>query len=646
MVQQAAVNPTLPQNDNAQQQQARQEQLTATQQVYEWTDTVPAIEGVPVVKVLPKSEGPTLEWWLKLVRIVLDLARNQIEVEADLISRGLSSLDPALLDADRLVVAAIEKDVSSLELKLAINPLGHHSLLEECKEAAELVAADLVIADLKNHATKLQGIIEMRGATKQALGTSQPRTLDTYLELFKTLDVPPIAYTFQDDREFAHLRVAGPNSVLIEAVSAVPSKCAISAEQYAAVVPDDTLEAAVSEGRLFQCDYADLSIIQPGDWEGTSKYLTCPVALFAIPPGADSLVPIAINCDPTDVASPIMTPSLDNDREWGWEMAKLVVQVADGNYHELFAHLARTHLVIEGIAVATHRHLAEVHPVWALLVPHFEGTMFINEAAATSLITPGGPIDHIFAGTIKSSQQAAVSARLSFDFCKGMLPNDLAARGVTANSALADYPYRDDGLLVWSAIEGWVRAYLGVYYTADADVTGDTELTAWAAAISGNGQLKGFTTPQTVDDLVAICTMTIFTASAQHASVNFPQKAIMEFAPAVTGALWQQAPDTQRGGTKTDWLAMMAPQALALEQLKTLYLLGSLYYRPLGTYLAPEFPYPQWFQDPRITGADGPLARFQQVLSEVEEQIVARNAQRRRPYTFLLPSLIPSSTNI
>ena len=85
--------------------------------------------------------------------------------------------------------------------------------------------------------------------------------------------------------------------------------------------------------------------------------------------------------------------------QWGWEMAKLVVQVADGNYHELVAHLARTHLVIEGVAMATHRHLATVHPVWALLVPHFEGTLFINYEAATSLITAGGPIDRIFGGS-------------------------------------------------------------------------------------------------------------------------------------------------------------------------------------------------------------------------------------------------------
>lgn len=29
---------------------------------------------------------------------------------------------------------------------------------------------------------------------------------------------------------------------------------------------------------------------------------------------------------------------------------------------------------------------------------------------------------------------------------------------------LSDCPYRDDALLVWGAIESWVRSYLAVYY--------------------------------------------------------------------------------------------------------------------------------------------------------------------------------------
>jgi len=143
--------------------------------------------------------------------------------------------------------------------------------------------------------------------------------------------------------------------------------------------------------------------------------------------------------------------------------------------------------VIETVAVATHRHLAEAHPLWALLVPHFEGTMFINYEAATSLITAGGPIDRIFGGTIASSQQMAAGARFSFDFNERMLPNDLKARGVDDAGKLPDYPYRDDALLVWQAIHEWVKGYVGLYYADDTAVAADTELLAWVPQSRARG---------------------------------------------------------------------------------------------------------------------------------------------------------------
>ncbi|MEL7446771.1 MAG: lipoxygenase family protein [Pseudomonadota bacterium] len=645
---QAPANPTLPQNDTPAEQQARKTQLASTQTVYEWTQTIPSLPGVPAVKDLPKSELPTLEWAAKLLRVVLDLAKNQLAIEESKIAKGLAVLDPLIIAADKAIVAEAEKLVAKVEAEFKSSPVTKSNWKTKLEEAAEVALGDAVIADLKNYSEKLARIVERGVAMDEAAGSLDPRSLEDYRDIFKTIDLPPIGYTFEDDMEFARLRVAGPNSVLIEAVSAVPLGCPVTAEQYEAVVAGDTLQAALNDGRLFQCDYKDLATLDAGTWNSEQKYITCPIALFALPPEADALVPVAINCDPSNVASPVITPSLANDKQWAWQMAKFCVQVADGNYHELYAHLARTHLVIEAVAVATHRQLAEEHPIWALLVRHFEGTLFINEAAATSLITAGGPIDHIFAGTITSSQETAATARLTFNFTEGMLPTDLTTFGVGTDSTLTDYPYRDDALLVWDAIQAWVTDYVGVYYVSDSDVAGDTELAAWAADIASTdkGNLVGFNVPTTITELVDICTMIIFTGSAQHASVNFPQKAVMEFAPAVTGSMWQASPDTALGKNKSDWLAMMPPQELAAEQLKVLFLLGSIYYRPLGTYLSPEFPYPQWFQDPKIIGKEGPLEKFNANLKSVEEQIAKRNLNRKVPYEFLLPSNIPSSTNI
>lgn len=643
-MQRAPVDPSLPQNDTPAQQAARTAQLEATRTVYQWTTAVPTLPGVPAVAQLPSSEEPTLEWWVLLIGIGLNIARNQIAVKLAAIGRGEIVIPEIEIAAMQAECTKIESSVAAIKAKLANG--GGGSIAADIHLLIEAVEEETLFATLKDHAASLRAMIEMSDAERQAIGSRAPRSLDSYRDLFNTIALPGMAWEFIDDATFARLRTAGPNAAMITGISALPANFPLSAAQYASVVNGDTLNAALVDGRVYICDYRELEVLQAGVWEGRAKFVYRPMALFALPPGASSLVPVAIQCGQDPAENPIVLPTPHAGMQWGWEMAKQVVQVADGNYHELFAHLARTHLVIEAVAVATQRHLAEMHPIWALLVPHFEGTLFINNAAATSLIAPNGPIDHIFAGTITSSQLAAADDRLAFDFAGSMLPAELAARKVADKSALPDYPYRDDALLVWQAIREWAQGYVAIYYANDAAVTGDTELSAWAGAIVGEGRIAGFPAITTRAALADVCTMVMFTASAQHAAVNFPQRAIMEFAPAVTGAGWAAAPTAQAGNEKAGWLAMMPPVSLALEQLDTLYLLGSLYYRPLGDYRCRSFPYPQWFRDPAVIGPEAPLPRFQAALVQVEQQIVARNAGRMYPYPFLQPSLIPTSTNI
>jgi len=642
-----SADPTLPQNDTPAEQAARAAQLTATQAVYVWDTNIPTLPGVPLASEVPKNDEPTIAWFVILIGVGLDIVRNALTVKLGGVDKGeldspRADYEVALAECD-----AIEASVARIAAEHGVHTGGNifERLVGDVENAVAAAERDVHVALLKGYKERLEDLMKVDEA--EALGSKTPRSIEAYRALFATLPAPGVSYMFQDDSKFARLRVQGPNCMLITAVTgALPVNFPLSAAKYAAVVNGDTLTAALADGRLFMLDYKPLEVLDPGTYGAQAKYAWQPMALFAVPPGGSSLVPVAIQCGQDPADDPIFTPSPVTDKQWGWEMAKFVVQVADGNYHELFAHLARTHLVIEAFAVATHRHLAEVHPVWALLVPHFEGTLFINEQAATSLIAAGGPIDHIFAGTITSSQLAAVDARLAFDFYAKMLPADLAARGVGVDSTLADYPYRDDALLVWNAIHEWARQYVDLYYASDADVVADTELTAWATTLAGEAKIKGFGPVTTRKQLAEVCTMVMFTASAQHAAVNFPQKDIMAFAPAVTGAGWQAAPTGQRGQDKPGWLAMMPSMALALEQLNVLELLGSVHYRPLGDYRSNAFPYPLWFQDPRVTGAEGPLAWFQAALVSVEAEIAARNAERMQPYPYLQPSLIPTSINI
>ncbi len=635
------VSPTLPQMDTPAQQAARAEQLDVSRACYVWNTEVPTLPGVPLAATVPADNLPTLAWWGLLIDIAVEIVRNALAVKLGGVDRGEIDAPRVKFEAELAECDAIKASTAALVAHESL--FGH--LVGDLESVVALADRDAKIAVLRVHKARLEELMRVDDAADLGTGVQSP--LEAYRALFDTLPTPGIAWTFQDDADFAALRVAGPNAMLIEAVgTALPANFPLTSDHYAAIINGDTLAAALAEGRLFKLDYRALGALDPGSWDGLAKYVWQPIALFAVPPGGASLTPVAIQCGQDPEEWPIFSPSVIAAEQWGWEIAKLIVQIADGNYHELVAHLGRTHLVIEAVAMATHRHLAIVHPLWALLVPHFEGTLFINEAAATSLIAPHGPIDHIFAGTIQSTQSLAVAARLGFDFTAKMLPHDLAARGVGPGSALTDFPYRDDALLVWESIHAWVRTYVGLYYTSDADVTGDGELAAWATCLATEAKLTGFGPITMRASLVDACTMTLFTASAQHAAVNFPQKDVMAFAPAVTGAGWQSAPPSQAGQDKSGWLAMMPPMALALEQLNVLELLGSLHYRPLGDYCSTDYPYAPWFQDPRVTGPRGPLLAFQAHLASIEIVIEKRNAERRRPYPYLQPSLIPTSINI
>ncbi|MEO1046476.1 MAG: lipoxygenase family protein [Pseudomonadota bacterium] len=642
----AARHPTLPQNDTPAEQAKRAEQIAAASAKYVWDDNVPTLEGVPLAQSVDANETPTLEWFAILIGVGIKIVRNQIAVNLS------HREDPDLADTVTATAAEdsqVSEQLDAIEATLNRVVAQHGKKRDASADIAEAVGdAAAASAEYDDHLAQLKGHFEALCQLVMRTGDVSPPTpsLDNYRALFDTLPVPGFAYQFMADEAFARMRVAGPNSVLIKGISVLPENFPVTADQYAAVVNGDTLETALADGRVYLSDYAELSVLKEGEWDGLPKYITQPMALFAVPPGGASLVPVAIQCDQDSGSNPIFTPSPRAEDSWGWEMAKLVVQVADGNYHELFVHLARTHLVTEAIAIATHRHLASVHPIWALLVPHFEGTLFINNQAANSLIAGNGPIDHIFAGTIDSSQQAAVQDRLAFDFYAHMPPAELAARNVNDAKKLPDYPYRDDALLVWQAIHDWATQYVRIYYADDAAVTGDTELTAWTNTLISEGKIKGFKPITSRAQLADVCAMIIFTASAQHAAVNFPQKDLMAFGPAISGAAWQPAPTDQAGHDKPDWLRAMLPLPLAMEQLNVLTLLGSVHYRPLGDYRSNHLPYPQWFRDPQIIGAGAALPRFKAALKQVEKQIVARNQQRKYPYPYLQPSLIPTSTNI
>jgi arachidonate 15-lipoxygenase len=420
----------------------------------------------------------------------------------------------------------------------------------------------------------------------------------------------------------------------------------VTEAQYRAVMgEEDSLAAAIADGRVYLADYAVLDGAVNGTFGTRSeqqKYLYAPLALFAVPTGQSPnqlLRPVAIQCGQSPTEYPIVTPSTGH---YAWLAAKTVVQVADANTHEAVAHLGRTHLLIEPFSIATHRQLPHSHPLFKLLVPHFQGTLAINNAAHEILVAPRGGVDSLLSATIDNARVLAVKGLQARGFNAEILPRRLKERGVDDPVTLPVYPYRDDALLIWQAIRDWVAAYLGIYYASDAEVKGDRPLLNWAEELVSfdGGRVRDFGdhgegSIKTLDYLVEAVTLIIFTASAQHAAVNFPQKGIMSYVPAMPTAGYLPATAIGPTTTEADWLALLPPLEKAQSGLNLLSLLGSIYFTQLGQYKNGQL-------DAKV---NEPLQTFQNRLQDIEATIDRRNLERPS-YDYLKPTKIPQSINI
>jgi arachidonate 15-lipoxygenase len=688
--------PSLPQKDTLPQQQQRKQELSTLQSQYVY-DHDTRVQPLGVAQApLPPGQNFSFIWGLGTLNQALDITANLISIGSRIFDTHSTSQTQtqgiAAEELSKVEEAYLQLKAHHLNLSRVFDQT--HVLSAKGSSVAHDVASTVQAAvgtvatrfgsvgsgdgsvgrlapsdDFRGAHPALPESLEQFGANlKSTLGEllhflvseifesflkyvglyGQASNLSSYQAQFQLLPLPRDAGVALDDLVFARLRVAGPNPVVLRRIVTPDSRFPITDAHYRSVMSeDDSLDLAGKEGRLYLADYKVLEGAQAGTFP-TQKYFTSPLALFAVPKegSPDRLLrAVAIQCtqQPSD-SSPIFTPK----DGLGWEVARLFVQVADGYYHEMISHLGLTHLLVEAFAMATPRQLAPEHPLNVLLTPHLQGTLAINNAAVDTLIAPKGFVDRLLPGTIEASTQLAVDAVLRFQFNHELFPLSLIARGVDDAEAFPDYPYRDDGKLIWDSIHGWVVDYLSLYYGSDGDVAQDYELQAWLAELTSQqggglqdiGQDGAIRTLAYLADMV---TMIIFTAAAQHATVNFPQSYIMSYTPSLPLAAYAPAPTVALASQPANieaLLAYMPPLQQSFMQQTLMELLGNLYFTRLGAY--DRYSATSYFQDPRVRLS---LKSFQQRLQEAESTIARRNLHRI-PYRTLLPSAIPQSINV
>ena len=481
--------------------------------------------------------------------------------------------------------------------------------------------------------------------------------LNDYEKLFITLRKPSSIDIWRKDSAFAEQRLSGAHPCWIKAVDAVP-------DVFDGATVDAALKgrfgspAAAAAASLFVVDYREaLADLPRGTWSGKPKYLPVCVGLFAWRGGASDneggeLVAVAVAVQDSEDAWRTVTPYTNNlvgatqeQTVTAWALAKLWLQVADANVHEMWSHLYGAHFAQEPVAVATGRWLSGDHPVGQLLRPHLRVLLFNNTLGKKLLVNKGGKVDMLLAASLSGSLEVVRRAAAAYDVTKSSFRGDLKARGVDDPARLPHYPFRDDGLLLLGAIERFVDAYVDGAYPDEgpaasqaAKVQADGRLVRWWASLSDDSECryKGVPalSPATLRQMLAHW---IFTGSCFHAALNFPQYDYMAFSPNQPFSLYNSWPAVLKEDRDAALLAALPPLDQALEQATTMDFLTNHrterlgHYRP-GTWTAPY--------------QEAAAAAFLSDLADVERKINELNKKRQFPYEFLKPSNVPNSTSV
>lgn len=500
--------------------------------------------------------------------------------------------------------------------------------------------------------------------------------LQDYEDFFTVLPLPKVAKVYQTNNSFAEQRLSGANPLMIRLLDRADVRSKVLEQIPSSQIgfePLFNVPKELADGNIYITDYTGTdkhyhgpSLVKGGTHEKGRKYLPKPLAFFWWRRTGISdrgkLVPIAIQLGnrPNDLYTPFEPNPLD------WLFAKFCVQIADANHHEMSSHLCRTHFVMEPLAIGTVHQLAENHPLSLLLRPHFRFMLANNHLGQQRLINPGGIVDELLAGTLGESMELVKDAYSGWNLKDFAFPTEIKNRGMDDVVRLPHYPYRDDGMLVWQAIHSFVSDYIRHFYPTPGDITGDTELQAWAKELSdpqtnNGGKVEGMPNTFTnVEELIEIVTTIIFICGPQHSAVNYAQYEYMTFAANMPLAAYRDIPERELNPpgsiseekiTEEQILKLLPPYKRTADQLQSLFVLSAYRYDRLGYYdkCFQELYHKKLeevFEDVNNQAIIEIVRQFQQNLNMVEQEIDANNQKRVVPYPYLKPSLILNSISI
>ena len=202
---------------------------------------------------------------------------------------------------------------------------------------------------------------------------------------------------------------------------------------------------------------------------------------------------------------------------------------------------------------------------------------------------------------------------------------------------IEDYPFANDGLLIWDAIKGWTTSYVNHYYPQAHLVESDVELNAWWDEIRtvGHGDKKDepwWPQLKTQEDLIEIISTIMWVTSGHHSAVNFGQYDFAGYFPNRPTIARIKMPNEDP--TDEEWqtflkrpedvlLKSFPSQIQATQVMAVLDVLSS--HSPEEEYIGGK-PEPAWAADSTIKTA---FEEFRAKLDTIEGIIDSRNVDHK-----------------
>ncbi|XP_029464988.1 arachidonate 5-lipoxygenase-like [Rhinatrema bivittatum] len=445
---------------------------------------------------------------------------------------------------------------------------------------------------------------------------------------------------WQEDSLFGYQFLNGCNPVLIKKCKEIPQKFPVTTEMVESSLKRNlTLEEEAQQGNIFIADYELLNGIPANATDpSTVQYLAAPICLL-YKNTENEILPIAIQINQQPGPdNPIFLPT---DENYDWLLAKIWVRSSDFQIHQTVTHLLCTHLISEVFGIAMYRQLPEVHPLYKLLVPHVRFTIAINTKAREQLIGKNGIFDKANGTGGGGHVKMVVRALEKFTYDSLCFPKAIKLNGMESKEDIPYYFYRDDGIKVWEAVKNFVTDVVNIYYKSDEVVCEDTELQAFVKEVfifglRGN-KATGFPENlKTTEKLIEYLTLVIFTASAQHASVNFGQFDWYSWIPNAPPTMRQPPP--KKKGTVTEKYIMesLPDRGRSCWHLGAVWALSRFQDNELFLGMYPD----EHFTEKPVKEA---MQTFRKNLSDICSFIQDRNKNKKSPYYYFSPDRIPNS---